>query len=249
MAIHNGRTCSNSAVFMGKCSLFVINLFIPLKQLPGKTKESSKKMLISSWYGATHLRTLSQPFCHSSTKHVKWLVVWTVINLHCSRNGDIKFHGTMGLAANFMVLWGWQPISVQELQYEHCKEYSTWPAGPHAWCSNVWPVKVKISCLTNWNRSSLDWYSLLLLYRQMNTIFVCTRTYALEIWSLRMTKMSKCVTFTMNVSLTQYKWQSTELKCRVCSHKQKFFHPDVLLWENICKVSNFLGCDAVFLGE
>jgi len=114
---------------------------------------------------------------------------------------------------------------------------------------NMWPVKVKISCLIHWNHSSLDSHSLLQLCRQMNTIFLCTRTYAPEIWSLRMTKMSKCIKFGMHVSLTQYKWQSTELKCRVCSHKQKFVYPDVLLWENICKVSNFLGCDAVLLGE
>ena len=58
-------------------------------------------MLISSWYGVTHLTNVSQPCCHSSTKHVNWPVVGTAINLYCLGDRDFKFHGIMGLAAKF----------------------------------------------------------------------------------------------------------------------------------------------------
>jgi hypothetical protein len=98
----------------------------------------------------------------------------------------------------------------------------------------------------HWNQSSVDSHSLWQLYRHMNKILLCTRIHEREIWSLRGTKTRKYITLRMIVSVTQYKWQSTEHECKVCSHKQKFVYSDVLLWE---KASNFVWCDGVFLVE
>jgi hypothetical protein len=46
MAIHSGQTCSSGAVFMGTCSLFVINLLILLKHYLGRPGKIPRRCLI-----------------------------------------------------------------------------------------------------------------------------------------------------------------------------------------------------------